>query len=453
MSFAPYLAILVTLGAGWAIVKKYQTHMVLFTAGIVMIVIAIAAGATAILPKGVKSTGLIWFDIVDLIRVITGRQASGIGLIIMAAGGFASYMNLIGASDSLVRICTAPLKMFKQPYFVLALSYIMGQWMFAVIPSAAGLAMLLLIVVYPILVGLGVSRAAAAAAIGTTGGMSMGPAAGTAILAAQVSNLEPIIYFVKYQLPVGLPAMLTIAVLHFFVQRYFDRKNDDVYDTPVETKGEVKKSPGWYAILPVMPIALLCVFSKLGYDSILLHTITALFMIWVLAVIIEIIRLRDVNKVFKDAMTMFKSMGNMFATIVSLIIAAEVFATGLKVSGLIDLIIASAQGYGFGMTPMTVLLTGIVGLVTFLTGSGVGAYSSFATLASTVAPALGGSVEMMVTPMQFAGGMFRAISPVAGVIIAVAGTAGVSPLAIVRRTIIPMTGGFIVMLIANFTLL
>ena len=453
MSFAPYLAILVTLVAGWAIVKKYQTHMVLFAAGICMLIIAIAAGATTILPKGVKTTGLIWFDIVDLLRIITGKQASGIGLIIMAAGGFASYMNLIGASDALVRTCTAPLRMFRQPYFVLALSYILGQWMFTVIPSAAGLAMLLLIVVYPILTGLGVSRAAAAAAIGTTGGMSMGPAAGTAILAAQVSNMEPIVYFVKYQLPVGIPVMITVAVLHFFVQRYFDRKNDDVYDTPVEAKGEVKDSPSWYALLPVLPIVLLCVFSKLGYDKVRLHTISALFLVWILAVLIEIVRLRDVKKVFKDAMTMFKSMGNMFATIVSLIIAAELFATGLQTTGLINMIIESAKGYGFGMAPMTTLLTGIVGLVTFLTGSGVGAYSSFATLAATVAPALGGSVEMMVTPMQFAAGMFRAMSPVAGVIIAVAGTAGVSPLAIVRRTVIPMVGGIIVMLVANFVLL
>ena len=136
---------------------------------------------------------------------------------------------------------------------------------------------------------------------------------------------------------------------------------------------------------------------------------------------------------------MFQSMGKIFAGIVALIICAEFFATGLKASGLIDLLINSAQGVGAGMGSMTVILTGIVSLVTFLTGSGVGAYSSFASLAPDVAAGLGGSVPALVTPMQFASGMVRAMSPVAGVIIAVAGAAGIRPMAL----------GLVVTLVAN----
>lgn len=79
------------------------------------------------------------------------------------------------------------------------------------------------------------------------------------------------------------------------------------------------------------------------------------------------------------------------------------------------------------MGVMTVILTAIVSAVTFLTGSGVGAYSSFASLAPDVAAGLGGSVAALVTPMQFASGMLRAMSPVAGVIIAVAGAAASRP--------------------------
>ena len=98
---------------------------------------------------------------------------------------------------------------------------------------------------------------------------------------------------------------------------------------------------------------------------------------------------------------------------------------------------------------MAVILALIVGLVTFLSGSGVGAYSSFAALAPDVAHGLGGTVASLVTPMQFASGMFRAMSPVAGVIIAVAGAAGVTPIAVVRRTWLPMAVGMIVTFAAN----
>ena len=51
--------------------------------------------------------------------------------------------------------------------------------------------------------------------------------------------------------------------------------------------------------------------------------------------------------------------------------------------------------------------------------------------------------------MQFASGMLRAMSPVAGVIIAVAGAAGISPMAVVRRTWIPMIAGMFNTIIAN----
>lgn len=102
---------------------------------------------------------------------------------------------------------------------------------------------------------------------------------------------------------------------------------------------------------------------------------------------------------------------------------------------------------------MTAVLTAVVGIVTFLTGSGVGAFSSFAALGPEVAGGLGGTVSAFVTPMQFASGMLRAMSPVAGVIIAVAGAAGVSPMAIVRRTWIPMIAGMITVMIADFVFL
>ena len=51
--------------------------------------------------------------------------------------------------------------------------------------------------------------------------------------------------------------------------------------------------------------------------------------------------------------------------------------------------------------------------------------------------------------MQFASGMLRAMSPVAGVIIAVAGAAGISPMSVVRRTWIPMIAGMFTTIIAN----
>ncbi len=451
MNILPWISIAVVIYAACLLLKRVQTHMVLLFSGLVLILLAVAFGITEFLPKGVKHTGFIGFDIFALLRSISEKQISGIGLIIMTAGGFAGYMDKIGAANALVKVCIEPLRKLSKPYFVLVLGYIIGQVLVSVIPSAAGLAMLLLVALFPILKGVGVSPAAAVAVIGTSAGMTFGPTAGTANLAAKVAGLDPVIYLVQYQLPLALPVIISVAVAHYFVQRYYDAKGDDVYAEVSEVKGvDQPVAPSWYAIFPILPIALMIVFSKLIVSSVKLDTISALMLVWILVVIIELIRHRDPKRVFSDALSFFKKMGGMFSSIVALIICAEFFASGLKVTGLVDLLISSAQGTGFGMGGLSAILAVIVGAVTFLTGSGVGAFSSFAALAPDVAAGLGGSAAALVTPMQFASGMLRAMSPVAGVIIAVAGAAGISPMAVVRRTWIPMIIGMLVTIIGNW---
>lgn len=450
----PWFALVVTLLAGWAIIKRMSTSMVLLFAGLAMIGFAVVCGVTGFLPKGVKPSGFVLFDIFDLLRSIATKQVSGIGFLIMVAGGYAAYMDRIGAARALVKVCVKPLNALSSPYLVLVMGYFIGQCLVTVIPSAAGLAMLLLVALFPILTGVGCSPAAASAVIGTSAGMTLGPAAGTANLAAKVADLDPIIYFVQCQLPVAIPTLIVVAICHYFVQKYYDKKNDDVYTEAILTKKDDDRHvPAWYAILPALPIFLMIIFSKLVYSAVKLNTISALLLVWVFAILVELIRRRDVKAVLADGAFIFKAMGGMFASIVALIICAEFFATGLKVTGLIGALIAHAQNLGLGANGMTAVLTAVVGIVTFLTGPGVGAFSSFAALGPEVAGGLGGTVSAFVTPMQFASGMLRAMSPVAGVIIAVAGAAGVSPMAIVRRTWIPMIAGMITVMIADFVFL
>ena len=223
------IGLAVTAVVGWLIVKKYQPHAVLLIAGLFLLAAtALFFPETSILFPKAKSTGWIGFDVFDYVRGSLGVQAAGIGMIIMAAGGFAKYMDHIGATDAMVGVCIGPLKLLKAPYVVLALGYAVGQVLNIFIPSAAGLAMLLLVTFYPTLVRLGVSRAAAAAMIGTTGVLDLGPASGTANLAAKTAKLDPAIYFVHYQIPVSVVTVIVICVLTYVTARYFDRKDGHV---------------------------------------------------------------------------------------------------------------------------------------------------------------------------------------------------------------------------------
>ena len=234
-SVLPLIAVIVTVIAGWALIKRVQTHMVLLFAGLA-ILICVALAGTGFLPKGVKPSGFWLFDIFATLKSIATKQSSGIGFLIMTAGGFAAYMDRIGAAKALVDVAVKPLSALKAPYLVLAFGYIVGQLLVTVIPSAAGLAMLLLVALFPILKAVGVSAAAAAAVIGTSAGMTFAPTAGTASLAAKVGGLDPIIYLVQYQLPLAVPTLIVAAIAHYFVQRYYDKKNDDQVAEVVEVK-------------------------------------------------------------------------------------------------------------------------------------------------------------------------------------------------------------------------
>jgi len=101
------------------------------------------------------------------------------------------------------------------------------------------------------------------------------------------------------------------------------------------------------------------------------------------------------------------------------------------------------------LLPLVLLL----GTAALLTGSGNAALFSFAGMIPGIAGRMNASVESLILPSQFAGGLFRSFSPVAGVIIAVAGTANVTPFAIIKRTSVPMVGGVIATLVASHLLI
>ena len=445
----------VTVIVAWLIIKKYQPHTVLLLAGLLLLALTlVVAPESSILFKKAKSTGLSLFDIFDYVRGSLAYRAAGLGLIIMTAGGFAKYMDHIGATDAMVDVCIRPLKLLNAPYVVLALGYAVGQFLNIFIPSAAGLAMLLLVTFFPTLVRLGVSRAAAAAMIGTTAVLDLGPASGASNLAARTAELDVVIYFAQHQLPIGLAAIAVITVLTYVSGRYFDGKDGHVVameavDTPIVEETVNSKVPAFYALLPMVPLTLILIFSKLLVSSVKLHVVTAMLVGALLGLLCEAIRHRKGHLVSKGFMAFFDGMGHMFARIVSLIVCAEVFAAGLRTIGTVDFLINTAQGAGLGVTAMTVVMCAMVTFIAVITGSGNAAFFSFGHLAPNIAASFGASSVAMLLPMQLTAGLARSMSPVAGVIIAVSDAGQCSPFEIVRRTALPVIGGILVVLIGG----
>lgn len=446
------IAAFVTVIVAYLILKNYKSQTVLMFGGIVLMACAILLGKPLLPAK--TSTHFIWFDIFKYMSTLFSSRTAGLGLLIMAVAGFARYMDHIGASKVLVKLSVKPLQAFHAPYLVLALGYIVGQILNIFIPSASGLGLLLMATMFPILVSLGVSRPAATAMIGTSACLDLGPASGNAVLASKNAGLDVVVYFTQHQLPVSIAVILTIAIAHYFVQQWYDKKEEHIV-----AKSEIAAAiqdkdlpPTVYALLPIIPLLLILVFSKLLISKIKMDVVTAMLIGIFISLIFEFFRHKDAKKVFQSIQVFFDGMGTQFAAVITLIVAGEVFAKGLTTLGAIDGIIKAAQSSGFGSAGMIIVMTAVISISAVVMGSGNAPFFAFAAIAPTVAAKMGIASVLMLLPMQFAAGIARSVSPITSVIVAVSGVAEISPIEVVKRTAIPMVCALIVTVVMNFIL-
>lgn len=447
------IALIVTFWVGYLIVKKFKPQPVLFLGGLILMFAAVALGLGAILPAK-SSTGLVLFDAYEFIKQTFSSRAAGLGLNIMAVGGFARYMDHIGASRALVKLTIRPLMALKAPYVVLAASWVVGMLLGLCINSASGLAMLLMVTMFPVLISLGVSRLSATAAIATTLCLDWSPSDTGTILSAQTAGIDPVLYWTNYQIPVTICVMVVVAFLHYAVQKWMDKRDGHVVQATELVKDEKDdiKVPTFYAVLPTIPLVLILVFSNLWIEWIKMDIIKAMMIGVTIGMIFEYIRFRDGKKVFADIQSFFDGLGMQMANVITLIVAGETFAKGLMTIGAIDSIIKGAQTSGFGAIGMIITMVGIIAVSSIVMGSGNAPFFAFAALTPTVATKMGIAPVLMLLPMHFGASIARSVSPITAVIVVASSMGGVSPFDLVKRTAIPMAGAMIVNVLATFVL-
>ena len=148
---------LVAIGlVSYFVIKNYYPPIILLLLGLLLLFCAYLEGVPAVAPKA--STNFFAFDFAQAFTNLLKGRLPGLGLNIMAIAGFAVYMDRIGASKALVKLCVKPLKAIRSPYVLLALTYLVGQFIALFVNSAVGLGLLLMASIYPLLVALGVSR-------------------------------------------------------------------------------------------------------------------------------------------------------------------------------------------------------------------------------------------------------------------------------------------------------
>ncbi|MFM1460390.1 anaerobic C4-dicarboxylate transporter DcuC [Yersinia enterocolitica] len=439
------IGVVVAIGVGRYIIKGYSATGVLMVGGLLLLIISALMGKN-VLPASATSTGWRATDIVEYVKILQMSRGGDLGMMIMMLCGFAAYMTHIGANDVVVKIASKPLQMINSPYLLMVAAYIVACLMSLAVSSATGLGVLLMATLFPVMVNVGISRGAAAAICASPAAIILAPTSGDVVLAAKASEMPLVDFAFKTTLPISIAAIVCMAIAHFFWQRYLDNKSQEKHEM-MDVNDITTNAPSFYAILPFTPIIGVLIFDgKWGPE---LHIITVLVICMLIAAVIEFLRSFNAKTVFTGLEVAYRGMADAFATVVMLLVAAGVFAQGLSTVGFISGLIGLAQSFGTGGIIMMLVLVTITMLAAMTTGSGNAPFYAFVELIPKLAAQMGINPAYLVIPMLQASNLGRTLSPVSGVVVAVAGMAKISPFEVVKRTSVPVLVGLVVVIVAT----
>lgn len=448
------------------LIKKMDIKITMFLMGIVLMFVGAALGNPIISAE--SSTGAFWLDPLLMIANQFKSTISSSGFIILILGGYSAYMNAIKANNVTVSVLTKPVAKIKSVYILVPIVFLLGNLLSLVVPSASNLAIILLATLYPILIQAGMSTLTAAGIVATTATIVPTPLGSdnVAIAAelaqtAEYAGMNATEYVFRYHALVSIPTLLLMAVVHYFWQKHCDKKTGD-QEKELEKVGKVEEIPGGklfravYAILPLLPILLLIgVFAvqKLTGLQVEISVEVATLFSFLIAIICELVRNKNGKETLNQTEAFFKGMGSAMP-IVALLVAGTIFVTGLKAIGLISALqdaMVGMQGSGMGFV-LPLLLVCLTALIVLLSGSGTALFFAMVPLMLPLADAAGIPVFAVSIPMGLAGNLLRAVSPVSAVVMIVAGSVKREPLAVVKRTFMPMIVGTVFMFVLSMVL-
>ena len=424
MVWAGALIVLITFAA---ILKNLEARMVLILSGAAMALIAGIAGVEGCFDGAMQA-------------FISQLINESLVPTICACMGFSAVMEYTKCSSNLVYLLTRPLQKVR---FAVVPGAILITWLINIVGmSAAGCAATVGTLLVPMMLGLGVHPATAAACIliGTWGNV-MNPGQSFNVQVgelASMTGLEVVSSFTMVAVIALAASIVLLTVIDITMVKKGNKQGAAYAAEPGSADREAVKSAPvkinyFKALIPATPI----IFLLLGNAGVLPNFDITVWMLScsVLGLLLDVRHVQDGVKQF------FNGVGNSYRDIITLMAAASVFTFGMNAVGLTGALVdvmknstaIARLGAGFG--PF---------IIAALSGSGNAAAIAFNTSITPHAADLGYAVEAMGSVAQIAAAIGRSASPVAGVTIICAKMAGVSPMDVVKRSILPMLAAVLI---------
>ena len=405
MTLTAWISILVVCLTVVALLKKVEARLVLLAAGFFMAFVSL--------------------DPMEAFRQFDKSMTNGSIIIsVCSAMGFAAVISYTQCDIHLVTLLIKPLR--KLGWVLLPACMIICHLLFTAIPTLAGLGAAIGPTLIPILVRAGFSPTCAVACIvGSSLGGYFNPGLSHNSFISSIASMTPMQFVLAHiGMTITICALLTVFVCLtcFFMGDY--KKPSDTTSAGNQELDGVKPNL-LYAIAPLLPIIIL-VISTLYFPEKKISVATS--MLFGTIYTFAVTRKSPQQGVEK----FFNGMGKGYANILGIIIAAGVFAAGLRAAGIIDSFVNFLTH-----SNEIARIGGSIGpyLLGVLTGSGDAATFAFNEAVTPHAPQFGMTIDGLGYLAMVAAALGRMSSPLAGGVILLAGMAGVSPIDVVKRTI------------------
>lgn len=476
------LAVAAIAAVGYFIFKKVHAASAIFAVGVLLLMIAAATGRIEYSSAKFDPSGNAFYDELLIIESLFKSRYAGTGMAIMVLFGFVGYMRHIGADAKTVVALSKPLRRFHGSYWLVPLGFLVGTLLSLVVPSASALSLLLVATLMPALIAAGLSPLTVGAIIVTSSTIAPSPLEAGLIQGAALTDMTVTEFVFDNVAKSTIPALIVIAFTHMWWQRRCDIKDaakkqaeltakvgapslDDAPHTAAElqesesdrrVREAVERAeglPGFYAVLPLLPLVLIIVSAILNRmdlisfeADILPVTVVSLM----LTMIIEATRLKNINYAVDSLKEFFAGLGEAAAGVVALIVAAAVLVEGITQMGVIEGLTNLAQKSSGAAVLMVIVFVAATALMALVTGSGVAPYFAFSEMVPGLAAETSIHAPQMLTSIWSASNLMRQGSPVNAAVIIVAGALNVNPIDLVRRTMVPMLAGTIASVIFAF---
>ena len=417
MTLLNWVAVVVVILTIAALIKRYETRLVLFTAGLVLCCVSMQPmTAFNAFAKSMTNGGLI--------------------MAICASMGFAYVSSYTKCDQHLVHLLSKPIRGLG--IFLVPICTAVTMIINIAIPSASGCAAAVGSTLIPVMLRAGISPAAAAASVmmGTYGGV-LSPGSAHNVYIAKISNME-IMDFIALHTPYSL-VLYAIGIVGILVMCIIFKDKgaatDDIQVNVDHKQEEIEHPNVIYAMVPLLPIVIL-VLGNTVLPVIKMGVAQAMVLGAVLCLLITRANPQEFSKTF------FGGLGKGYGNILGIIIAAGVFAAGLRAAGLIDTFIALLREandiarWGGSLGPW---------FLGTITGSGDAATFAFNEAVTPHAASFGMDIPHLGALAFLSGALGRTSSPIAGAMMVVAGIAMANPVEVAKRTIVTCFIGVIVL--------